>query len=270
MADYTIEYKRTGETDWKTVSIPGGDAIQMKEDGTLYTDISSIVTAGGDSYDFKVTANNEEDLTIGKTSSASITVVKTYPVSDAAIDAAKYQDKVYATWTNPADPTGIAHYQVDVYENGTLKQSFTTEDASASELDISSAILPGAVKTYAIQVTAIGSHDQRPAQELFYADSAVLAGKNEVTSGTVEAANIVFEKPEGASTSYVVNFAGGKTELPENVKGYQVTISYVLPSGAKNSWSGTIEATSCDITKLNDGTFMSTSNLNEYVNASSP
>ena len=267
VADYTIEYKRTGETDWKTVSIPGGDAIQMKEDGTLYTDISSIVTAGGDSYDFKVTANNEEDLTIGKTSSASITVVKTYPVSDAAIDAAKYQDKVYATWTNPADPTGIAHYQVDVYENGTLKQSFTTEDASASELDISSAILPGAVKTYAIQVTAIGSHDQRPAQELFYADSAVLAGKNEVTSGTVEAANIVFEKPEGASTSYVVNFAGGKTELPENVKGYQVTISYVLPSGAKNSWSGTIEATSCDITKLNDGTFMSTSNLNEYVNA---
>ena len=123
------------------------------------------------------------------------------------------------------------------------------------------------MKTYAIQVTAIGSHDQRPAQELFYADSAVLAGKNEVTSGTVEAANIVFEKPEGASTSYVVNFAGGKTELPENVKGYQVTISYVLPSGAKNSWSGTIEATSCDITKLNDGTFMSTSNLNEYVNA---
>lgn len=267
VADYTIEYKRTGEEDWKTVSIPGGDAIQMKEDGTLYTDISSIVTAGGDSYDFKVTANNEEDLTIGKTSSASITVVKTYPVSDAAIDAAKYQDKVYATWTNPADTTGIAHYQVDVYENGTLKQSFTTEDASASELDISSAILPGAVKTYAIQVTAIGSHDQRPAQELFYADSAVLAGKNEVTSGTVEAANIVFEKPEGASTSYVVNFAGGKTELPENVKGYQVTISYVLPSGAKNSWSGTIEATSCDITKLNDGTFMSTSNLNEYVNA---
>ena len=267
VADYTIEYKRTDETDWKTVSISGGGAIQMKDDGTLYTDISSIVTAGGDSFDFRVTANNEEDLTIGKTSSASITVVKAYPVSDAAIDAAKYQDKVYATWTNPADTTGIAHYQVDVYENGTLKQSFTTEDASASELDISSAIRPSAVKTYAIQVTAIGSHDQRPAQELFYADSAVLAGQNEVTSGTVEAANIVFEKPEGASTSYVVNFAGGKTELPENVKGYQVTISYVLPSGAKNSWSGTIEATSCDITKLNDGTFMSTSNLNEYVNA---
>lgn len=267
VADYTIEYKRTGEEDWKTVSIPGGSAIQMKEDGTLYTDISSIVTAGGDSYDFKVTANNEEDLTIGETSSASITVVKAYPVSGAAIDPAKYQDKVYATWTNPADTTGIAHYQVDVYENGTLKQSFTTEDASASELDISSAILPGSVKTYAIQVTAIGSHDQRSDQELFYADSAVLAGQNEVTSGTVEAANIVFEKPEGASTSYVVNFASGKTELPENVKGYQVTISYVLPSGAKNSWSGTIEATSCDITKLNDGTFMSTSNLNEYVNA---
>ena len=267
VADYTIEYKRTGETDWKTVSIPGGDAIQMKEDGTLYTDISPIVTAGGDSFDFRVTANNEEDLTIGKTSSASITVVKTYPVSDAAIDAAKYQDKVYATWTNPADTTGIAHYRVDVYENGALKQSFTTEDASVSELDISSAIRPSAVKTYTVQVTAIGSHDQRPAQELFYADSAVLAGKNEVTSGTVEAANIVFEDPEGASTSYVVNFAGGKAELPENVKGYQVTISYVLPSGAKNSWSGTIEATSCDITKLNNGKFMSTSNLNEYVNA---
>lgn len=267
VADYTIEYKETGETDWKTVSIPGGDAIQMKEDGTLYTDISPIVTVGGDSFDFRVTANNEEDLTIGKTSSASITVVKTYPVSDAAIDAAKYQDKVYATWTNPADTTGIAHYRVDVYENGALKQSFTTEDASVSELDISSAIRPSAVKTYTVQVTAIGSHDQRPAQELFYADSAVLAGKNEVTSGTVEAANIVFEDPEGASTSYVVNFAGGKAELPENVKGYQVTISYVLPSGAKNSWSGTIEATSCDITKLNNGKFMSTSNLNEYVNA---
>ena len=268
VADYTVEYKQTGETDWKTVSIAGGNAIQMAEDGTLYLDISGIVANGGDSYDFKVIASNSEDLTMSEQSEATVTVYKTYAVEDVKIDAENYEDAVYVTWTAPSDKTGIANYQVDVYENGTLKQSFNTADAQAQALDISEAIVPGAVRTYTVKVTAIGTHAQG---EVFYADSAVAEGANEVTSGKVEAAKIEFKTRQDDDTSYIVYFAGkDATALPENVEGYQVTISYELESGAKSTWTGIINDISCDITTLkaqNGNPFMSQSNTGDYVNA---
>lgn len=269
-ADYVVKYKLSTETDWEKATIPSGDAIQKVGD-KFVLDLEALGLTTGTYYDFKVIANNAEDLTIETTSESYIQFFKTNAVSDAAIVADNDNDAVKVTWTNPDDTTGIAKYQVDVYVDGEVVKTFYTADASAEELDISAAIDADQVKTYTVKVTAIGQHDLRPDEALFYADSATVAGSNDVTSGTVQAADIVFETPEGASTTYKVYFNGddNETAMPVNVEGYAVTISYKLKNGGTGSWSGTLNVPFCDIAQLEnaDGTKFLLASWNVYVDA---
>lgn len=269
-ADYVVKYKLSTETDWEKATIPSGDAIQKVGD-KFVLDLEALGLTTGTYYDFKVIANNAEDLTIETTSESYIQFFKTNAVSDAAIVADNDNDAVKVTWNNPADTTGIAKYQVDVYVGDEVVKTFYTADASAKELDISSAIDADQVKTYTVKVTAIGQHDLRPDEALFYADSATVAGSNDVTSGTVQAADIVFETPEGASTTYKVYFNGddNETAMPVNVEGYAVTISYRLKNGGTGSWSGTLNVPFCDIAQLEnaDGTKFLLASWNVYVDA---
>lgn len=263
-ANYEVQYKEHSEEDWVTVSITNGNAIQQDGNG-FYVDLTTLIEAGT-LYDFKVIANNNEDLTLGETSSASIQIFKTVVPTNVKIEARDSENKVFAAWTAPTTTEGIDHYQVDVYMDGVLKTSLTTTGV-VNELDISGAIDAADENKYTVKVIAIGQH---LVNGVFYGDSVVSEESNPVTSGTVAAPEIEFETRAGTSTSYNVYFAGkDATSLPANVEGYNVTITYVLASGATNTWTGVINDVKCDIAQLknqNGSQFMTTS-WGDYANA---
>ena len=264
-ADYEVQYKEHSEEDWVTVSITNGNAIQQDGNG-FYVDLTTLIDAGT-LYDFKVIAKNNEDLTLGNTSSASIQIFKTVVPTEVKIEARNSEDKVFATWTAPAIAEGIDHYQVDVYMDGVLKTSLSTTGV-VNELDISGAIDAADENKYTVKVIAIGQH---LVNGVFYGDSVVSEESNPVTSGTVAAPEIEFETRAGTSTSYNVYFAGkDATSLPAHVEGYNVTITYVLAtSGATNTWTGVVKDFKCDIAQLknqNGSQFMTTS-WGDYANA---